>query len=73
MINFRQGTTILIESLANLPVILQPFIMIFAQVLRDAFSFEAWGGATFDVCMRFQVRWALVVCHALFHPFHSRY
>ena len=25
------------------------------QVLRDAFSFEAWGGATFDVCMRFQV------------------
>ena len=23
------------------------------EVLRDAFSFEAWGGATFDVCMRF--------------------
>ena len=73
MINFRQGTTILIESLANLPVILQPFIMIFAQVLRDAFSFEAWGGATFDVCMRFQVSRALVVCHALFHPSPSRY
>jgi pyruvate carboxylase len=30
------------------------------EVLRDAFSFEAWGGATFDVCMRFQVLYALV-------------
>ena len=24
------------------------------ECLKDAFSFEAWGGATFDVCMRFQ-------------------
>jgi len=24
-----------------------------SSVLSDAFSFEAWGGATFDVCMRF--------------------
>jgi len=23
------------------------------ELLKDAFSFEAWGGATFDVCMRF--------------------
>lgn len=23
------------------------------EVLKDAFSFESWGGATFDVCMRF--------------------
>ena len=23
------------------------------EVLKDAFSFECWGGATFDVCMRF--------------------
>lgn len=39
------------------------------ECLKDAFSFEAWGGATFDVCMRFQDEcpWEVLL---YFHTYH---